>query len=116
MTIKLLTAAAAGFAASLGVSVAAATLTEEISLCVATINEEGLATTSDYRTEFVRTRGASAKRHYDRAYPACRRRRLNSGVQDPPRQGARSHAQELNNDPTPCDCSARLGGRLFIRR
>jgi len=62
MTFKLLAAGAAGAAAIFGASASAASLSEQISLCKAAIADEGLVDVNDYRAEFVRVRGASAKR------------------------------------------------------
>lgn len=62
MTIKRFSALAVGFAAFVCLPASAATLAEEIALCAAAADAEGLAPASDYRPEFIDSRGGAAKR------------------------------------------------------
>lgn len=62
MGIKRFIVLAGGFAAFVPLPASAATLAEEIALCAAAADAEGLAAASDYRAEFVDSRGGASKR------------------------------------------------------
>lgn len=62
MSSKFIAVFAVGFAAFASAPALAATLSEQVALCAAAVDDEGLAEIADYRANYVNSRGAASKR------------------------------------------------------